>query len=66
MPHLQGTAAPPHPEGHAQQQHQKKPKPKEIPVPEVKQVPAYTRDYLPTFKIPETYIRGKGGAKSSV
>mmetsp|Transcript_18428 Transcript_18428/g.51673 ORF Transcript_18428/g.51673 Transcript_18428/m.51673 type:complete len:636 (-) Transcript_18428:160-2067(-) len=41
--------------------HQKKPKPKEIPVPEVKKVPTYTREYLPTFKIPDTYIRGKGG-----
>ena len=40
--------------------HHKKPKPKEIPVPEVKKVPTYTRDYLPTFKIPETYIRGRG------
>lgn len=29
-------------------------------MPEVKNVPTYTRDYLPTFKIPETYIKGKG------
>ncbi len=38
----------------------KKPKPKEIPVPQIGTVPTYTRDYLPTFRIPETYIRGKG------
>lgn len=44
--------------GHAK----KPPKPKEIPVPEVKTVESYTRDYLPTFKIPDTYIRGKGAA----
>jgi len=44
--------------------HHKKPKPKEIPVPEVKKVPTYTRDYLPTFKIPDTYIRGKGGMQN--
>eukprot|EP00983_Pelagomonas_calceolata_P132400 1161864-Pelagomonas_calceolata.AAC.21 len=46
--------------------HQKKPKPKEIPVPEVKKVPTYTREYLPTFKIPDTYIRGKGKALPAV
>eukprot|EP00798_Chlamydomonas_sp_ICE-L_P017801 gene17801-24176_t len=40
---------------------QKKPKPKEIPVPVVLGVPDYTRDYLPTFHIPQTYLRGKGG-----
>ncbi len=40
--------------------HAKKNKPKEIPVPEVGVVPTYTRDYLPTFKIPVTYIRGRG------
>lgn len=38
----------------------KKPKPKEIPVPEVKEVATYTRDYLPTFRVPDTYIHGKG------
>ena len=38
----------------------KKPKQKEIPVPEVKKVPTYTRDYLPNFRIPDTYIRSKG------
>ncbi|KAJ9534946.1 hypothetical protein QJQ45_029617 [Haematococcus lacustris] len=43
----------------------KKPKAKDIPVPEVKEVPTYTRDYLPTFKIPTTYIHGKGGVPAS-
>jgi enhancer of polycomb-like protein len=38
----------------------KKPKVKEIPVPQVNEVPTYTRDYLPTFRIPETYIRARG------
>ncbi|GFR40774.1 hypothetical protein Agub_g1388 [Astrephomene gubernaculifera] len=39
----------------------KKKEVKEIPVPEVRIVPGYTREYLPLFRIPETYIRGKGG-----
>ncbi len=29
-------------------------------MPEVRFVPSYTRDYLPLFRIPDTYIRGKG------
>ncbi|KAG2498114.1 hypothetical protein HYH03_003872 [Edaphochlamys debaryana] len=42
--------------------HQKKKKEvKEIPVPEVRIVAGYTREYLPLFRIPETYIRSKGG-----
>lgn len=41
--------------------HQKKKKEvKEIPVPEVGFIPGYTREYLPVFRIPETYIRSKG------
>ncbi|GAX80451.1 hypothetical protein CEUSTIGMA_g7890.t1 [Chlamydomonas eustigma] len=39
----------------------KKPKPKEIPVPDVKVVPMYTREYLPLYQVPDTYIRGRGG-----
>ncbi|GLC38898.1 hypothetical protein PLESTB_000459500 [Pleodorina starrii] len=39
----------------------KKKEVKEIPVPEVRIVPGYTREYLPLFRIPDTYIRGKGG-----
>ena len=46
--------------GQAPAPHGKKPKPKEIPVPEIKILESYTREYLPTFRIPETYIRGKG------
>ncbi|KAG2433542.1 hypothetical protein HYH02_012659 [Chlamydomonas schloesseri] len=42
--------------------HQKKKKEvKEIPVPEVGFIPGYTREYLPVFRIPETYIRSKSG-----
>ena len=51
----QGQPAPP-----AQPQKKKK-EVKESPVPEVRYVPGYTREYLPLFKIPETYIKGKGG-----
>eukprot|EP00195_Chlamydomonas_chlamydogama_P006076 CAMPEP_0202910272 /NCGR_PEP_ID=MMETSP1392-20130828/51605_1 /ASSEMBLY_ACC=CAM_ASM_000868 /TAXON_ID=225041 /ORGANISM="Chlamydomonas chlamydogama, Strain SAG 11-48b" /LENGTH=482 /DNA_ID=CAMNT_0049600335 /DNA_START=92 /DNA_END=1536 /DNA_ORIENTATION=+ len=57
---IQGSIAPAGPTG--THSHQKKPKPKEIPVPEVKEVPTYTRDYLPLYRLPETYIRGKGGS----
>ncbi|GIL51503.1 hypothetical protein Vafri_7475 [Volvox africanus] len=39
----------------------KKKEVKEIPVPEVRIVAGYTREYLPLFRIPDTYIRGKGG-----
>ncbi|KAG1670869.1 hypothetical protein FOA52_000371 [Chlamydomonas sp. UWO 241] len=41
--------------------HKHKAKPKEIPIPEIKFVPTYTREYLPLYALPETYIRGKGG-----
>ena len=33
---------------------------KEIPVPKVTRVPSYNTDYLPTFREPNTYIRGRG------
>lgn len=33
---------------------------KEIPVPEVRMVETFYRDYLPVFVVPNTYIRGKG------
>lgn len=42
------------------QPHKKKKELKEIPVPDVRFVPGYTREYLPLFKIPDTYIKGKG------
>lgn len=29
-------------------------------MPEVRIVASYTRDYLPLFRIPDTYIRGRG------
>ena len=32
----------------------------EIPVPKVTRVPSYNTDYLPTFREPNTYIRGRG------
>ena len=35
---------------------------KEIPVPKVTRVPTYNTDYLPTFREPNTYIRGRGRA----
>ena len=35
---------------------------KEIPVPKVTRVPSYNTDYLPTFREPNTYIRGRGRA----
>lgn len=34
--------------------------------PAVKNVPTYTRDYLPTFKIPDTYIRVSTAAQAQV
>jgi enhancer of polycomb-like protein len=44
----------------AAQPAKKKKEVKEIPVPPVREVPEYTREYLPRFRIPDTYIRGKG------
>lgn len=38
---------------------------KEIPVPKVTRVPSYNTDYLPTFREPNTYIRGRGRAYDS-
>ena len=38
---------------------------KEIPVPKVTRVPSYNTDYLPTFREPNTYIRGRGRACNS-
>ena len=38
---------------------------KEIPVPKVTHVPTYNTDYLPTFREPNTYIRGRGRAYDS-
>ena len=36
---------------------------KEIPVPKVTRVPSYNTDYLPTFREPNTYIRGRGAPR---
>ena len=33
---------------------------REIPIPQVKDVPTYCLEYLPTFREPPTYIRGRG------
>ncbi|MEW5317204.1 MAG: hypothetical protein WDW38_008525 [Sanguina aurantia] len=43
-----------------------KKKTKEIPVPDISTIPTYTREYLPLFHIPSTYLRGKGGTGWSV
>ena len=41
----------------------KKPKKgSEIPIPTVRVVPTYDRDYLPLFKEQNTYIRGRGNS----
>ena len=36
----------------------------EIPVPKVRQVQSYARDYLPVFQEPHTYLRGRGQSPS--
>ena len=32
----------------------------EIPIPPVSEVASYAREYLPTYKQPPTYMRGRG------